>query len=212
VPAVVDEHCTDHIIATEFAPGLPVDRLARGGATQMQRDHVAAALSRLAVHEFFRMQLVQTDPNFGNYLFDAASGRIALIDFGATEAVTAERVAQLREIGRALRADDVARLTAASHAAGFTAASDPPEQTRGVIALMRLAGEPLRHQGAYDFGRSDLFTRSFDQGRAQFFGDGYARTPPPDLLFLQRKFAGTFMLCTRLGARIDLAEVFAGEL
>ena len=120
VPAVVDAHCTDHIIATDFAPGVAVDRLARGGGSQTQRDHVALALCRLAVHEFFRMRLVQTDPNFGNYLFDAASGRIALIDFGATEAVTAERVAQLREIGRALRADDVPRLAAAS------AAGHPP--------------------------------------------------------------------------------------
>lgn len=78
--------------------------------------------------------------------------------------------------------------------------------------MMRMAGEPLRQAGTYDFGASDLFARSFEQGRAQFFGDGYARTPPPDLLFLQRKFAGTFMLCTRLRARVDLASVFAGEL
>jgi len=212
VPAVVDAHCTDHIIATDFAPGVAVDRLARGGGSQTQRDHVALALCRLAVHEFFRMRLVQTDPNFGNYLFDAASGRIALIDFGATEAVTAERVAQLREIGRALRADDVPRLAAASAAAGFTADDDPPAQTRGVIAMMHMAGEPLRHAGAYDFGASDLFARSVERGRAQFFGDGYARTPPPDLLFLQRKFAGTFMLCARLCARVDVASVFAGEL
>ncbi len=212
VPAVVSEHCTDHIIATEFAPGVAVDRLAKGGGTQTQRDHVAAALSRLAVHEFFRMRLVQTDPNFGNYLFDASSGRIALIDFGATEAVTPERVEQLREMGRALRADDVPRLAAASQAAGFTAKDDPPAQTLGVIAMMRMAGEPLRQAGAYDFGASDLFARGFEQGRAQFFGDGYARTPPPDLLFLQRKFAGTFMLCARLRARVDLSSVFAGEL
>jgi aarF domain-containing kinase len=213
VPAVAEEHCTDHILATAFALGVPVDRLAQiGGGTQAQRDHVASALSRLAVHEFFRMRLVQTDPNFGNYLFDAASGRISLIDFGATEAVTPERVEQLRELGRALRDDDVPRLAAASAAAGFTSAEDPPEQTRGVIAMMRMAGEPLRHGGAYDFGASDLFARSFAQGRAQFFGEGYARTPPPDLLFLQRKFAGTFMLCTRLRARVDLGAVFAGEL
>jgi hypothetical protein len=78
--------------------------------------------------------------------------------------------------------------------------------------MMRMAGEPLRHPGAYDFGASDLFARSFEQGRAQFLGEGYARTPPPDLLFLQRKFVGTFMLCTRLRAQIDLAEVFDGEL
>jgi hypothetical protein len=118
----------------------------------------------------------------------------------------------LRELGRALREDDVPRLSEASAAAGFTAPEDPPEQTRGVLAMMRTTAEPLRHAGAYDFGASDLFARSFEQGRAQFFGAGYARTPPPDLLFLQRKFAGTFMLCTRLRARVDLAEVFAGEL
>jgi predicted unusual protein kinase regulating ubiquinone biosynthesis (AarF/ABC1/UbiB family) len=212
VPAVVAEHCTEHIIATEFAPGIPVDRLARDGTPQAQRDHVAAALSRLAVHEFFRMRLVQTDPNFGNYLFDPATGRIALVDFGATESVTPGRVEQLRELGRALRADDVPRLEAAAQAAGFTAAEDPAAQTAGVIGLMRLAGEPLHHQGAYDFGASTLFARSFDQGRAPLFGAGYARTPPPDLLFLQRKFAGSFMLCTRLRARIDLAEVFGSEL
>jgi predicted unusual protein kinase regulating ubiquinone biosynthesis (AarF/ABC1/UbiB family) len=212
VPAVVDEHCTDHIIATDFAPGIAVDQWAHAGAPQAQRDHVAIALSRLAVHEFFRMRLVQTDPNFANYLFDAASGRIALIDFGATEVVLPARVEQLRELGRALRADDVARIQAASLDAGFTALEDPPDQSAGVIALMRLAGEPLRHAGAYDFGASTLFARSFALGREQFFGAGYARTPPADLVFLQRKFAGSFMLCARLRARVDLAEIFAGEL
>jgi predicted unusual protein kinase regulating ubiquinone biosynthesis (AarF/ABC1/UbiB family) len=212
VPVVDDEHCTDHILATEFAAGVPVDRLADADTPQAQRDHVATALSRLSVHEFFRMRLVQTDPNFGNYLFDAASGRIALVDFGATEAVTPERVAQLRELGRALRADDLARLARASDAAGFTDPADPPDQREGVFALMRLGGEPLRHAGPYDFGASTLVARSVAQGRQQFFGAGYARTPPPDLLFLQRKFAGSFLLCARLRARVDVSAVFAGEL
>ena len=45
-----------------------------------------------------------------------------------------------------------------------------------------------------------------------FFGAGYARTPPPDLLFLQRKFAGTFLLCARLRARVDVAAMFGAEL
>ena len=118
----------------------------------------------------------------------------------------------MRELGRALRADDVPRIEAASLDTGFTAAQDPTAQSRGVIALMRLAGEPLRHAGAYDFGASTLVARSVEQGRDQFMGVGYARTPPPDLLFLQRKFAGTFLLCARLRARVDLNRVFAGEL
>ena len=52
--------------------------------------------------------------------------------------------------------------------------------------MMHMAGEPPRHGGAYDFGASDLFARGFAPGRAQFFAEGYARTPPSDLLFLQR--------------------------
>ncbi|MBC7942606.1 MAG: AarF/ABC1/UbiB kinase family protein, partial [Chitinophagaceae bacterium] len=212
VPAVHEEHCTAHIIATDFAPGVSVDQLTLPGVPQSQRDHVAATLSRLSMHEFFRMRLVQTDPNFGNYLFDAATGRVALIDFGATEAVSDARIEQLRELGRALRDADHERLTTAALAAGFIAAEDPPAQTRGVIAMMLIAGEPLQQRGPYDFGASDLFARTFTQGRAQFFGEGYARTPPPDLLFLQRKFIGSFMMCTRLRARLDLNAVFGAEL
>ncbi len=212
VPAVVPEHCTEHIIATEFFDGVPVDRLAHDYTDQARLDQVASALCRLAVHEFFRMRLVQTDPNFGNYLFDPATGRIALIDFGATERVTQQRVEQLRELGRAMCVDDVERLEYASDAAGFTDPADPPAQRQGVLALMRLAGEPLRVAGAYDFGASTLVARSVEQGREQLFGAGYSRTPPPDLLFLQRKFAGTFLLCVRLRARVDLAEVFGDEL
>jgi predicted unusual protein kinase regulating ubiquinone biosynthesis (AarF/ABC1/UbiB family) len=212
VPAVWPEHSTAHILATDFAPGVPVDQLTRPGVPQAQRDHVAAALSRLSVHEFFRMRLVQTDPNFGNYLYDAATGRVALIDFGATEAVGDARVEQLRELGGALRDADVARLTAAALAAGFIAAEDPPAQARGVIEILLLAGEPLQQRGPYDFGRSDLFVRILALGQAQYLGEGYARSTPPDLIFLQRKFIGSFMLCARLGARLDLNEIFGPEL
>jgi predicted unusual protein kinase regulating ubiquinone biosynthesis (AarF/ABC1/UbiB family) len=212
VPAVQEEHCTDHILAFDFATGVPVDRLAAGDAPQAQRDHVAQALSRLAVREFFDMRLVQTDPNFGNYLYDATSGRIALLDFGATEAVSAERVEQLRELGRGMRVRDAGRVNDAARVAGFVSAHDPPLQVQAVIDMMLTAGEPLAHVGPYDFAASDLFARVFEMGRAQILGNGYARTPPADLLFLQRKFVGTFLLCTRLRARLDVQALFGAHL
>ena len=212
VPAVHPEHCTAHIIATDFAPGVAIDRMLQGDAPQDQRDRVADALCRLSVREFFVMRLVQTDPNFANYLFDAATGRVALLDFGATETVTVDRVAQLRELGRALRDNDRARTTQAARVAGFIGHEDAPAQAQGVVDLMLMAGEPLRHPGPFDFAASDLFSRSFERGRAQFFSAGFARTPPPDLLFLQRKFVGTFMLCTRLRAKVDVLAAFGKQL
>jgi hypothetical protein len=97
-------------------------------------------------------------------------------------------------------------------AVGFVSEDDPPRQTQALLDMMALAGEPLRQRGPYDFGASDLFGRVFDQGRAQYLGEGYARTPPPDLLFLQRKFVGTFMLCSRLQARLDIGDLFGAHL
>ena len=223
VPAVVAEHSTAHILATEFATGIPVAGLASQApqahatpavqaAPQAQRNHVALALARLAVREFFQMRVVQSDPNFGNYLFDAATGRIALLDFGATEPVTDLRVEQLRDLGRAQRAGNRPGIAAAALACGFTDTSDPPEQTAAVVEMMWLASEPLRHQGAYDFGASRIVSQVLEEGRQQTMRGGFTRTPPGDLLFFQRKFAGTFLLCARLQARVDLQEVFMGEL
>lgn len=210
VPEVAPAHCTDHILATEFMRGAAIDKMIY--TVQSQRDRACSALCRLAVRELFEMHLVQTDPNFGNYLFDANSGRIALLDFGATQAVTPARAEHIRALARAQRDNDAAGVLQAAKKAGFIGANDAPAQTRGVVEMMLMAGEPLRHQGPYDFGASTLFKRGFQQGQAQLFGEGFAQTPPPDMLFLQRKFVGTFMLCARLNARVDMGEVFRGQL
>ena len=204
LPLVRRAHCTDLILATDFAPGVPVDQLARLGLSQAVRDRVAAALCRLLLRELFELRLVQTDPNFGNYLYDNPSGRLWLLDFGATEAVDPARAAQLGAVAVALRDDDPAALRQAALAVGYVHPADPPAQTDGVLVMLHLAGEPLRHRGAYDFAASGLSRRAFEQGRAQFFGDGFARTPPADLVFVQRKIVGTFLLCARLQARVDL--------
>ena len=212
VPAVIPEHCTSHIIASEFSAGVPLDAWATDDAPQAQRDHVAAALVRLAVRELFEMGLVQTDPNFGNYLFDAGTGKVTLLDFGAAERVQPMRVTQLAELGRAMRDGDIQRIATAATVAGFIHAEDTPGQSRAVVDMLLAAGEPLRQAGPYDFERSDLVGRLFTQGRAQFFGDGFGRPPPPDLLFLQRKFVGTFLLCVQLRAKVDLAQAFHPHL
>ena len=212
VPAVVPEHCTAHIIASEFSPGVRVDEWAANHARQAERDRVAAALVRLAVREFFEMGLVQTDPNFGNYLFDASTGKLALLDFGAAERVLPTRAKQLTELSRAMRNGDATLIRAAATRAGFISPEDPARQSQAVVDMLLAAGEPLRHAGPYDFATSDLFSRLFTQGRAQFFGDGFARTPPPDLLFLQRKFVGTFLLCVRMRARVDVSQAFSPHL
>jgi hypothetical protein len=38
------------------------------------------------------------------------------------------------------------------------------------------------------------------------------RAPPPETIFLHRKLAGTFLLCGRIGARVDTHALIAPHL
>ena len=60
--------------------------LVRGQVASMDqsvRDAVGTTLLELTLRELFVWRFMQTDPNWGNFLFDAPSGRLHLIDFGA---------------------------------------------------------------------------------------------------------------------------------
>jgi aarF domain-containing kinase len=212
VPEVHTAHSTGHILALGFLDGHPLDRLAQPDQPRVLRDRVATALCRLAIRELFEMRLVQTDPNLGNYLFDPLTQRIGLLDFGATQAVSPERVEAFRALARALRDDDMPSTEAQARAIGFIGDADTPAQAQGVIDLMREAGEVLRQRGPYDFGQSDLLSRLSLQGRAQLRDAGVGSVPPEDLVFLQRKFVGTFLMCTRLQARVDVGALFESVL
>ena len=52
-------------------------------------------------------------------------------------------------------------------------------------------------------GNSDLAERVRELSVDLSFRRGLKHLPPPELVFIQRKLAGTFHLCAKLGARID---------
>jgi aarF domain-containing kinase len=52
---------------------------------QSVRDTVGTQLLRLTLRELYDWRFMQTDPNWGNFLYDAAGGVLNLIDFGAAK-------------------------------------------------------------------------------------------------------------------------------
>jgi predicted unusual protein kinase regulating ubiquinone biosynthesis (AarF/ABC1/UbiB family) len=212
VPRVHRDLSTDRILAMDFADGLSVDRLTETVESRAERDRAAALLSRLVLRELFDFGLVQTDPNFGNYLYDPASRRIVLLDFGATNPVDRHLVEGYRRMACAAMTDDAAGMRESAVALGYLAADDPPARAAPLVELIRMSGELLRHDGPYDFGRSDLFERVYTRGRELFLDNAFTRFPEPATMFLHRKFVGTFMLCRRLRARVDLRDMLTAYL
>lgn len=210
LPEVVEELTTPQVLTMSFVDGQPVEQLR--AADQVLRDRVAGWLIDLLFQEVLSFGVVQTDPNFANYRYDPATDRLALLDFGATRVYPPVRLAQLRTLLAAAVTEDAQAVEDAAQAAGYLDPDDPPLRRRAVADLFLLVGEPARHSGAYDFGQSDLTARLRDSSYALGFDQGHWRPPPADLIFLHRKLAGLFLLCARLGARVDVAGRLARHL
>ena len=201
VPRVHRDLTTPRVMAMDFVEGEPLDVLA--SAPQARRNAVGTLLERLLFRELFEFRVMQTDPNFANYLYQPTSGRVALLDFGATRSFAADFVGHFACITRGVIDGDRTAVASAAIRIGYALPDDPPERIEAVVDVCFLVCEPLRRAGRYDFGRSNLPARVRELGFELAFRKRLLRPPPPETIFLQRKLVGSFLLLARIGAQVD---------
>ena len=202
VPRPHEDLTTTHVLTAEFVESRPLETLA--DAPQKVRDRAAAALIDLLLRELFEFGLMQTDPNLANYRHDA-EGRIVLLDFGATRAIPPATAALHRDVIEAGLAGDAARLRRGAKALGAFDDRTRPEHATRVMRMMDHVSRAVRAAPVYDFGDPAL-SRLMQREGIALAEDGYVPPPVPiDVLFIQRKFAGVFLIATRLRARVALA-------
>jgi predicted unusual protein kinase regulating ubiquinone biosynthesis (AarF/ABC1/UbiB family) len=204
VPSVHDDFTTMHVLAMDRMQGRPLEDLRGAEHPQERRDAAAAALISLVMRELFEFRFVQTDPNFANYLWLPETGRIGLLDLGAARDVPEALSRSYARLCRAGMRGDREGLYAVAVEMGLLEGDETPARRDAFVDFLLLASEPFRADGAYDFGRSDVPARAREAATALALRHGFLRPPPPEVLFLQRKLGGSFLLCARLGARVDL--------
>jgi predicted unusual protein kinase regulating ubiquinone biosynthesis (AarF/ABC1/UbiB family) len=200
VPAMYPDLTTDSVLAMDFVPSAPIE--AMEDAPQAERDRIMALVLALLFRELFGFGLMQTDPNFANFRWDRAGGRLVLLDFGATRAFPAPLVAQFRRLMAAGIDGDAGEVRALAEAIGYVGPDTDPRHKAQVADLIMLSMEPLR--GRFDFGDGALMARMREAGIALGQERDFWHVPPVDTLYLQRKFGGVYLLGSRLRARVDL--------
>ncbi len=206
VPRVHADYTTTRVMAMDYVEGAPLETLAAPDVPQARRDAVGALLERLLFRELFEFRVMQTDPNFANYLVQTG-GRVVLLDFGATRAFDARFVRNYARITRAVIDDDLDAVARHAVAIGYLSADDPPERIQAAVDVIRLVCEPLRVRGPYDFAASDLPSRVRALGIDLGLKRGLLRAPPPETMFLHRKLVGSFLLLARIRARVDASAL-----
>jgi predicted unusual protein kinase regulating ubiquinone biosynthesis (AarF/ABC1/UbiB family) len=212
VPRVHDDFTTKRVLAMDRADGRPIEELRSPEYPQSLRDELGTALQRLMFRELFEFRFMQTDPNFANYLFRPDSGHLVLLDFGSAREFPAEFVERYARICRGMIAHDREEVRRAAVAIGYLSGNESEGPAKALADLILMMGEPLRHDGVYDFENSRLAARARDAAFRLVFREGFMRAPPPETIFLHRKLAGTFFLCSHIRARVNTRALVAPYL
>src|SRR5215510_1136849 len=207
VPRVHADLSTRRLLASDRVRALPIEDLRSPSHPQRLRDAIGAKLLRLVFRELFEFRFVQTDPNFGNYLYEPEHERVALLDFGAVRSFSRHFTDRYRDLIAATISGDRADLEERGTELGLLRGDESAEARAAFVHLCGRVAEPLARPGPYDFAASRLAREVRDLGLDAYTKRGL-RAPPTELIFLHRKLAGSYLLLAHIGARVDCARVF----
>jgi predicted unusual protein kinase regulating ubiquinone biosynthesis (AarF/ABC1/UbiB family) len=207
VPRVHADLSTHRVLASDRVRALPIEDLRSPAHPQRLRDEVGGKLLRLVFRELFEFRFVQTDPNFGNYLYEPKHERVALLDFGSVRSFSRHFTDHYRELIAATIAGDCAEVEERGRELGLLRGDETREARAAFAQLSLRVAEPLACAGAYDFGAAQLAREVRDLGVDAYTKRGL-HAPPTELIFLHRKLAGTYLLLAYIGARVDCRGVF----
>ncbi len=210
LPELVAEWSTPDILAMTYVEGRPIEEAA--GAPEHMRTAIARNVIDLLLTELFEFGLMQTDPNFANFLYQPDTGKIVLLDFGATRRLSPLIQRQYRDLLEAGLAKDRARVSALCLEIGFFDASTREAHRARILTMVELVFAHLTRAELFDFADPTMSSEMQVEGMA-LAEDGFIPPPLPiDVLFLQRKFGGMFLLAAKLGAQLPLEGILRARL
>ncbi|MDC8758957.1 ABC1 kinase family protein [Janthinobacterium fluminis] len=164
VPLPVASHSSKRVLTMQRLDGLHLDAWLATQPDQAQRNHYGQLLFDWFMYSVFELAHLHADPHPGNFLF-MADGKLGLLDFGCTKAISPAFSGALAEVWCAALRRDEDPSGAALHR-GYVAlamiAPDLPledfrEQLLPALADMQdWQVEPFR-EASFDFSRKSVF-------------------------------------------------------
>ncbi|KAL1900261.1 hypothetical protein Sste5346_002572 [Sporothrix stenoceras] len=211
VPQVFSEASGKQVLTMSFMDGVGVTKVAPD-LTQEQRDWIGTQILRLCLLEITQFHFMQTDPNWTNFLYNANTSKLELLDFGASREYPAEFIDQYVRLLRAASISDLESVQSLSRDLGYLTGHESRAMLDAHTQSVMTLAEPFRADAPeiYDFQDQTI------TDRVRSFIPVMVRerlTPPPEETYsLHRKLSGAFLLCARLGSRVACRGMFEDSL
>ena len=219
VPQFWQAYCGDQVLTLDYVEGHRAGSAAVAALPQGTRNALGRLMLELFFIEVFELGLVQTDPNFGNYLISDSGDELTLLDFGSVMALDdSVRRALCETIVAGLLGDDALLLDALVRLGCLPSDAESHAQETFKTFVTNLL-EPLRsaHQlpaeylnghGEYCWGRSELINRTGRHVARSMTSRQFA-IPSGDFAMVARKLTGVFTFIAVLDAEFNGDEIAA---
>lgn len=218
VPRVYPALSSGNVLALEYVPGEMITSARVAQLPLKRRNALAVAMLDLFLNEVYAWDLMQTDPNFGNYRIrvGAHSDQLILLDFGALMQCSPAFLDALgNTIASGQQGDRRGVVHGLTQLGCLTPTSSAHAQHTFSEFCIRLL-EPLRDpadlpppylnaQGQYCWGASDLMKRAGLQA-AESAASRHFTTPAREFAFVARKLTGVFTFIAVLNAEFNGAD------
>ncbi|HPI40758.1 MAG TPA: AarF/ABC1/UbiB kinase family protein [Pseudobdellovibrionaceae bacterium] len=210
VPDVIEELSTKKVLAMSFESGLSLRSWMESSISKSQRHELGRSILDLYFHEFFEWGLVQTDPNWGNFLIDPQEEvlNLCLLDFGATKKYNRDFIKNYTQLLNLAAENDFKKLKEHSIEFGLI---DPRESEAAFTAfreMLTVAIKPffVKKTGSAYFDFSDPEHSQRSQTAAKALTRELIYSPPPySIIFLHRKLAGVYSILKSLKVQMDIS-------
>lgn len=203
VPEVIDELSSRSIICMEYVEGVNFHHFLKDENDTLRKAKVAEGLLELFVDEFFTYGIVQTDPNFGNYLI-RSNDQITLLDFGATKKFSKDFAKLYFQLLKSAFEKDRPNIIFYGEQLGLVDRRDLPVAVDLFVKFMIDVMSYFRSENnPVDFS-NETMTRQLMTNGWELWKKQRISSPNGNLVFLHRKLGGLFSILKESKIKLDL--------
>ncbi|KAK4469072.1 hypothetical protein MN116_006661 [Schistosoma mekongi] len=204
IPQVIDELTTSRVLTTEYMHGLVLDDCI--DLPQNVRNWIGEQLLLLCLKELFVFRVMQTDPNWSNFMYNPQTGKIILLDFGASREFDKSFVDKYIRLIHASAEHDKESILQLSKDLGFLTGYETKVLQQSHVDAVSILGEAFASNHNFDFSQQSTTKRISHLIPVML---KHRLTPPPEESYsLHRKMSGCFLLCSKLKAVVNCHPLF----